>query len=298
VDAIDDYFYPYKEKDKGGVIIPFPDDNTWKKYQDGSGKLTRDDWRRDAVNRFIARMYKEVKAAKGWVKVGISPFGIWRPGNPAGIAGFDQYAELYADAKFWFNEGWMDYYSPQLYWPIAQEKQSFPKLLDWWAGENKKQRHLWPGLYTSRVTGAAKSWPAQEVVDQIEITRKQPAGSGVIHFSMRAFLKNTGGVADAVKKAYSEPALVPETAWLADGILPPPPTVTREVVDGKARFRVKGTEGTRFVVTRTLVGDIWKTDLRGVDASGEFSLPMPPSHVVFSVIDRVGRESERLLAPN
>jgi uncharacterized lipoprotein YddW (UPF0748 family) len=294
---IDDYFYPYKEKDKAGVIIPFPDDNTWKKYQHGGGKLTRDDWRRDAVNRFVARMYKEVKAAKSWVKVGISPFGIWRPGNPAGIAGFDQYAELYADAKLWFNEGWMDYCSPQLYWPIAQEKQSFPKLLDWWAGENKKHRHLWPGLYTSRVTGGTKSWPAQEVVDQIEITRKQPAGSGVVHFSMKAFLKNTGGVADAVKKAYSEAALVPESAWPAEGKAPSPPSVTREKDDGKARFRVKGAEGTRFVVTRTFVGETWQTDVRGVDSNGECTFWMPTGPVVVSAIDRVGRESERVLAP-
>ena len=152
---IDDYFYPYKEKDAAGAIIPFPDDDTWAKY---TGKLTRDDWRRDAVNTFVARMYKDVKAAKAWVKVGNSPFGIWRPGHPTGIAGLDQYQELYADAKLWFNEGWVDYFSPQLYWPIAQEKQSFPKLLGWWVGENTHKRHLWPGLYTSRgVSGNSAS---------------------------------------------------------------------------------------------------------------------------------------------
>ena len=122
---IDDYFYPYKEKDAGGKVIPFPDDDTWEAYQRSGGKLARDDWRRDAVNVFVKRMYAETKKAKPWVKVGISPFGIWRPGHPAGIAGLDQFAELYADAKLWFNEGWVDYFSPQLYWPIAQEKQSF-----------------------------------------------------------------------------------------------------------------------------------------------------------------------------
>ena len=144
---IDDYFYPYKEKDeKTGEIIPFPDDDTWEKYQKEGGKLKRDDWRRDAVNKFVERMYRDVKAVKPWVKVGISPFGIWRPGTPPGIAGFDQYAELYADARLWFNQGWVDYYTPQLYWAIAQEKQSFPKLLGWWVGENSKNRHLWPGL--------------------------------------------------------------------------------------------------------------------------------------------------------
>ena len=58
-------------------------------------------------------MYEETKALKPWVKVGISPFGIWRPGHPPGIAGFDQYAKLYADARLWLNKGWVDYYTPQ-----------------------------------------------------------------------------------------------------------------------------------------------------------------------------------------
>jgi len=40
-----------------------------------------------------------VHAVKPWVKVGISPFGIWRPGNPPQIKGFDAYAELYAHPK-------------------------------------------------------------------------------------------------------------------------------------------------------------------------------------------------------
>ncbi|MFM8271046.1 MAG: glycoside hydrolase family 10 protein [Gemmata sp.] len=105
---IDDYFYPYKEKDAGGMLVPFPDDDTWQAYQKIGGKLTRDDWRRDAVNGFVKRMYEETKKAKPWVKVGISPFGIWRPGNPPGISGLDQYTELYADAKLWLNEGWVD----------------------------------------------------------------------------------------------------------------------------------------------------------------------------------------------
>ncbi|MCZ2342301.1 MAG: family 10 glycosylhydrolase [Bacteroidales bacterium] len=211
---LDDYFYPYPEKDDAGKLIPFPDDDTWAVYTRSGGKLNRADWRRDAVNRFVERLYRETKAVKPWVKVGISPFGIARPGMPKGITGFDQYATLYADAKLWLNEGWVDYFTPQLYWPIAQEKQSFPKLLHWWIGENKKGRHLWPGLYTSRVTGNPKGWPAREVVDQIELVRNAEGSTGVIHFSMKALLHNTGGVADAVKKLYREPAEVPDSPWL------------------------------------------------------------------------------------
>jgi uncharacterized lipoprotein YddW (UPF0748 family) len=126
---IDDYFYPYKEKDASGRTIPFPDEDSWQAYKKGGGKLARDDWRRDAVNRFVQRWYTETKKVKPHVKVGISPFGIWRPGNPPGIAGLDQYAELYADAKLWLNKGWVDYWTPQLYWPIKQAPQSYPKLL-------------------------------------------------------------------------------------------------------------------------------------------------------------------------
>jgi hypothetical protein len=36
---------------------------------------------------------------KPWVRVSISPFGIWRPGHPSGVAGFDAYEGLSADAR-------------------------------------------------------------------------------------------------------------------------------------------------------------------------------------------------------
>ena len=100
--------------------------------------LSRDDWRRQNVDRLIERMYEEVKRAKPWVLVGISPFGIWRPGHPEGIAGLDQYATLYADARKWQHEGWLDYLTPQLYWQIDSEGQSYPKLLAWWHEQNHK----------------------------------------------------------------------------------------------------------------------------------------------------------------
>jgi uncharacterized lipoprotein YddW (UPF0748 family) len=167
---MDDYFYPYPELDEAKQEIPFPDDDTWAAYQKAGGKLARDDWRRDAVNTFVKTLYTEVHTVKPRVLVGISPFGIWRPGHPEGIAGFDQYAKLYADARLWLREGWVDYFTPQLYWPIAQQKQSYPKLLAWWAGENPKGRHLWVGNSSSR------HGPA-ELVAQVRLTRAQ-AGAG------------------------------------------------------------------------------------------------------------------------
>lgn len=205
VDGIhmDDYFYPYPEPDADKKEVPFPDDDTWAAYQKAGGPLGRDDWRREAVNTFVKRLYAETHAAKPWVQVGISPFGIWRPGHPASVQGFDQYAKLYADARLWLREGWVDYFTPQLYWAIGAEKQSYPQLLTWWAGENPKGRHLWVGNGTYR-------HPAAEIVEQVKLTRQLGAG-GNVHFSMKALLGEKG---DALKALYGGPAPVPASPWL------------------------------------------------------------------------------------
>ena len=129
---IDDYFYPYPENDPRESRSIFPTRPPTRAIVKDGGKLAKDDWRRDNVDKLVEAFYKGVHAAKPWVKVGISPFGIWRPGNPPQIKGFDAYAEIYADSKKWLQNGWVDYLAPQLYWPIAPPDQSFPVLYDWW----------------------------------------------------------------------------------------------------------------------------------------------------------------------
>jgi uncharacterized lipoprotein YddW (UPF0748 family) len=287
---LDDYFYPYKEKDAAGKLLPFPDDDTWAAYRKSGGKLGRDDWRRDAVNRFVERLYREVKAAKPWVKVGISPFGIWRPGHPRGIEGFDQYEGLYADARLWLNEGWVDYFTPQLYWPIKQEKQSFPRLLEWWAGENTRGRHLWPGMIPSRVTGMEKGWPAGEIADQVKATRAQKGATGNVHFSMKPLLHNTGGVADALKSVYTEPALVPASPWLGKEA---PGKPRLDWKDGSLRVRPAG-EGVRLYVVHGRTGDKWSVRIVPADGDKAVSVAFKviPEEVRVTAVDRVGVESE------
>ncbi|HSO78420.1 MAG TPA: family 10 glycosylhydrolase, partial [Bacteroidales bacterium] len=78
----DDYFYPYPDYNN---FKDFPDDESWQAYLAGGGKLSRGDWRREAVNTFIERLYKGIKAEKPYVKFGLSPFGIWQPFNPPAI---------------------------------------------------------------------------------------------------------------------------------------------------------------------------------------------------------------------
>ena len=220
----DDYFYPYpvNEEDADGVSreVPFPDDVSWEAYvarTPEAERLGRDDWRRDNVNRFVRRVGETVHRIKPHVKYGISPFGIWRPGVPESIKGFDPYAKLYADARLWIREGWVDYLTPQLYWPIDQKPQSFTTLLGWWATQNPNGRHLWPGIYTSK-TGFDTPLPAREIVDQIEATRAQAGAGGHVHFSIKALRDNYGGVTDLLREAYADPAIVPATPWLTDGV--------------------------------------------------------------------------------
>jgi uncharacterized lipoprotein YddW (UPF0748 family) len=102
------------------------------------------------VDVFVEAMYRRVHSIKSACLVGISPFGIWRPGYPAQIKGFDAYDQIYADSRKWLVEGWVDYFTPQLYWPIDRKAQSFPVLLNWWLSQNPHARHIWPGLYTGK----------------------------------------------------------------------------------------------------------------------------------------------------
>ena len=244
---IDDYFYPYPEKGSDGKTLDFPDQANYDAYLAGGGKLSRGDWRRKAVDDFVHDLYSGIKKAKQWVKFGISPFGIWRPGYPETIkAGIDQYDTLYADCKKWLNEGWCDYFTPQLYWKISKKEQSYPVLLKWWLSENSKNRHMWIGNYSGQVLESG--WDTQEIVDQIGITREQRAG-GNIFFSMKAFMRNTKGINDDLKsKCYPDVALVPPSPWLGK-TAPARPVVQESSYDaGNLTVTLKASAKDRFWV--------------------------------------------------
>ena len=226
IDAIhaDDYFYPYQEKDALGKTIDFPDSAT---YARSGTTLTRADWRRGNVDRFVQRLYSEVHQLKPTIKVGLSPFGIWRPGNPIGVTGLDAWATIYADSRRWLNAGWIDYFAPQLYWSIASSGQSFPALLDWWIGQNSMGRHVWPGLAAYRVSdGTSSAFAANEIANQITMTRLRPGSTGHLLYNATATLKRTPTpVSASVAPLYAERALVPASPWL-DGTSPSAPTIT------------------------------------------------------------------------
>lgn len=224
---LDDYFYPYPEKSASGAPLDFPDDATWRRYQQSGGKLSRGDWRRENVNSFIRRLYSGIKAQKSWVKLGISPFGIWRPGTPPPVRGLDAYEKLYADSRLWLASGWVDYFSPQLYWSVGAPEQSYPVLLKWWASQNPQGRHLWPGHSVYR----AALQPG-ELTKQIQSTRRQAGTSGDLLWSIKTLVQNKGGVAvELARSLYTQPVLVPASPWLSNKA-PPQPAVMATMTGG------------------------------------------------------------------
>jgi uncharacterized lipoprotein YddW (UPF0748 family) len=310
---IDDYFYPYPVLGPDSVELPFPDSASYARYRRAGGRLARDDWRRHNVDTLVRELYRRTKALKPWVRVGISPFGIWRPGHPPQIQGFDAHQKLYADARRWLREGWLDYLTPQLYWPTAQTAQSYPVLLDWWLGENVRARHLWPGHNASRAAGTL--WPEDELPDQVRRSRLAGANGG-IHFSMRALMPaadvprdstlvgvatpppapaRAAALADRLRtRVYAEPALVPPSAWLARGR---PARPVAELRAGSGGTRVLhlapgGAAVARWWTVRALADGTWRT---WVLPAAQRTLDLgatAPSRVVVEAVDRYGTQSE------
>lgn len=295
---MDDYFYPYPSYADGA---DFPDDDTWGEYKAAGGELERNDWRRDAVDKFVERLYNEVKAAKPHVKVGISPFGIARPGNPPEVvSGFDQYEQLYADAQKWLNEGWVDYYTPQLYWGIASP-QPYLHLLKWWIGENTENRHIWPGLYTSKYAGEAKT--LAEIPNQIAATRFMEGASGHVHFSMKALVNNVNGISELLKEGlYKEDALIPASTWIDDSAPEKPEFTMEEGATGTTATRTLSwkmgrSEEPWLWALYKLNGKKWNLEvLPGtsttltLEADEKGNLP---ARVALSAVDRNGNASEK-----
>ena len=296
---IDDYFYPYREF-RNGRPVQFPDGPSWTRYRRGGGKLSRDDWRRSNVDRFVRLLYERVKAEKPSVKVGVSPFGIWRPGHPEGITGLDPYEQLYADSRKWLVNGWVDYFVPQLYWPTWQTAQSYPALLDWWASQNPKGRHLWPGNFTNRVgQDGPNGWRADELLHQIELTRAQEGASGNVHFSMRTLLANTDAVGDRLALGpYLEPALVPASPWLGDDAPPRPALRARDFPSVSAvtvMIAPGGPSSPRWWVVQARRNGVWSTTIvSGEERTVDVAYPIggdAPEVIGVIAIDRLGNES-------
>jgi uncharacterized lipoprotein YddW (UPF0748 family) len=233
-------------------------------------------------------MYREIKAVKPWVKFGVSPFGIWRPGNPPEVRGKDAYSELYADSRKWLMNGWLDYCAPQLYWPIDSPGQSFPALLNWWEKQNIKGRHLWLGLNSCNTLG---KWPASEIDKQIALTRTSRGSHGHIQWDLRNGIMLNPALTEILGgKTYARPALVPASPWLAERTPEKPKVLVKSDAASTATWQAgSGSKPSLWVVQTRLKGE-WRTEILPSSRNSRAWSDLPQVISVFAV-DRVGQAS-------
>lgn len=283
----DDYFYPYPVQG-----VDFPDDATWQAYLGGGGQLSRADWRRDNVNAMVEAVGLTVAELKPWVRYGISPFGIYRPGIPEGITGFDQYEGLYADPLLWMQEGWLDYLAPQLYWPTTQQAQAYGALIAWWSSITEEGRYIFAGNFLSKL-GTEDKWSLDEFKQEIQLSRQYAdAGSqGNIFFQVAPLQANTLGITDTLRaEFYQAPALTPPIAALAGQAVEPP---TVALNGAQASLSHPAPEGLRAWVVYAQSGQEFVID-RVVPASAA-SIDLSPGTWAISAAGKHGVESQGAL---
>ncbi|MEU8801831.1 family 10 glycosylhydrolase [Spirillospora sp. NPDC048819] len=269
IDAVhfDDYFYPYPE---GGE---FPDQATYKAR--GAG-MDKDDWRRRNVDLLVEDLSRRIHEAKPWVRFGISPFGVWRnkSSDPAGsdTRALQSYDDVYADTRKWIKKGWLDYVTPQLYWPIGDSRADYAELVAWWAEQVKgTDVHLTIGQGAYRV-GADSAWkdPA-ELSRHLTLNAKYPQVNGDVFFSASDIAENRRGFAQRLRDDhYARPALRPAAAG---GKAPPPvqDTAARPHGDGDVKVTWRPSEGAAaYAVYR-------------VDGERAACAPVDPAHLIAAV---------------
>ena len=217
VDGIhmDDYFYPYPVKGEG-----IPDDELF--YDNSNGLKNQNDWRRYNVNLFIEQFYKTVHAAKPWVKVGISPFGIYRNKRNSEIGsntnGLQNYDDLYADILLWVNNGWLDYCVPQIYWEIGNKAADYDTLIHWW-NQYASARPLVIGEDVERTVKYRdpKNPNVHQLAAKMALHQQLPNVQGSVLWYAKAVVDNVGNYGTSLRQTYWRyPALQPAMPFIDD----------------------------------------------------------------------------------
>ncbi len=308
VDAIhfDDYFYPYPLKED------FPDTTSFAKYNRGFKPENKADWRRENVDIIIKKLNETIKAAKPWVKFGISPFGVWRniADDPKGsntIAGTTNYDQLYADVIKWQENGWIDYLLPQLYWQIGHPTVDFEMLANWWKNHTyDRAMYIGHGIYKIDSASTTKEWAMPgELPKQIKLLRAIPKIHGSAFYSSKHFNRDLMGFQDSLQLSLNrKPAIIPPMKWIDN--LPPQPVSKFKKSGKKVKWKVVETTNemdkpNQFVIYLNSQGAHFDAEnsefIYKLTNNKEFKFPKinkkkKKYEVRVSVLDRLSNESE------
>jgi uncharacterized lipoprotein YddW (UPF0748 family) len=303
IDAVhlDDYFYPYRIAGQ-----EFGDYRAYTRYAQGQNK---DDWRRNNVNLFISALNINIKHIKPYVKLGVSPFGVWRnlskdPEGSATHGGQTDYDDLYADVLLWMRQGWVDYLLPQLYWEHNNHAAPFDVLMPWW-NAHSYGRQIYYGLGVYRMLGQTHgAWAgSNELLWQLRDIRKYSNAPGYSFYSASCFDRLSNAVKDSVSSYNYYPAIPPAMKWLDS--IPPAAPVLKAIPSAEGsllQWQVgnPGKEPLRFIVYRFINNEpinLERTDkILSIQSLPEF-LDVNANHYqkctyVVTALDRLWNESK------
>ncbi|HBT85611.1 MAG: family 10 glycosylhydrolase [Fermentimonas sp.] len=184
----------------------FPDDGLYRLYGKG---LTRADWRRNNITRFVTKVYDIVKEQKPWVQVSSSPLGRYRTLNERG-RGWTALETVFQDAGKWMQSGKHDALYPMMYY---KDELFYPYLDDWILNNN--DRIIVPGLGAYQMVELG--WSSKDILDQVDYSRSKQA-NGQAYFRTMNILSNSKGILDGLDRIYKYPAKHPPMTWLSDSI--------------------------------------------------------------------------------
>jgi len=259
IDAVhlDDYFYPYRSTRQGenGENIPyfFGDDEEDKlTFEKHKGSYTDiKDWRRNNTYSFVKNLSMSIHDLKPYVKLGISPFGIWGhaeetdgEGSDTPVSSSETYNHsVFIDTKKWVEDEIIDYILPQIYWNFGESAAPYPVLAKWWDNVVEGTKvDLYIGHANYKVYEQYENplWQGDTLIrDQIAFNHTLKNIRGSAFFSFRhltpnhkefsgegrtSLMKNN----EAIKEVFERISIIPENRNLPEAKPSAPKHVTLE----------------------------------------------------------------------
>ncbi len=207
---IDDYFYPYAKIDRA------LEEEDYQRDLAKNPDLSFDDWRRVNVDNMIKSISRAMKKSLSnndrKVAFGISPFGIYRANSAIREDGWKDgsfhspgvcqcYSDLYSDIYKWMKKGWIDYVTPQIYFPFERTDVNYHDLVVWWSKIAKKTKttlYIGQGLYQM---GSNEVWAnPNEIDNQLRFNEQFANIEGTVLFTYRDLVPGQNETKDAALK--------------------------------------------------------------------------------------------------
>lgn len=240
IDAVhlDDYFYPYRSSrvNEDGETVPYffgEDEEDLQTFETHKGDFTDiKEWRRNNTYEFMKELSHRVHDQKPYVKVGLSPFGIWGHSEETDGLGSDTptdssetyHHSVFLDSRKLVKEHLVDYIVPQIYWAFEETAAPFGTLARWWnevAEGTKVDLYIGHANYKLYENVKDPNWAQESVLtDQMAYTNTLQNVRGSVFFRLGYLAENSGEFSGSglenlrknnehIKNYFSQMAVVP-----------------------------------------------------------------------------------------